>query len=52
MRSLIVGIVFIIGGFSGHLVLIGTNSGTALGIIGIVLVLFGIIHLANKSQEA
>ena len=35
MRGIIVGLIFMIGGFSGNLVLIGTNSGTALGVIGI-----------------
>ena len=50
MKSIIVGIVFIIGGFSGHLALIGTNSGTALGVIGIVLVILGMFQVVAKEN--
>jgi len=48
MKSMIVGIIFIIGGFSGNLALIGTNSGTALGVIGLVLVILGIFQVIKS----
>jgi len=34
MIKIIIGIVFIVGGLSGNLVLIGTNSGVALAVLG------------------
>jgi hypothetical protein len=40
--NIILGIVFIIGGLSGHMVLIGTNSGVALAVAGLVLLGLGI----------
>jgi uncharacterized membrane protein YfcA len=53
MRSLIVGIFMVIGGASGKLVLIGTNSSTALVIVGVVVAAFGLFQmLANKQAPA
>src|SRR5438034_3627797 len=34
MSSLIIGVIFIVGGLSGQLALVGTNSGTALAVVG------------------
>ncbi len=39
--NIIIGLVMVVGGLSGHLALIGTNSGTALAAIGGVLILLG-----------
>lgn len=39
------GVACAAGGFSGKLVLLGTNSGTALGVVGLVLVGVGIYQL-------
>ena len=41
MRSIIVGIIFIIGGVSGRLALVGTHSGAALAVVGGILILVG-----------
>ncbi len=40
----------IIGGLSGKLVLIGTNSGVALAVLGAVLVVWGIIKIVRRRQ--
>jgi uncharacterized membrane protein HdeD (DUF308 family) len=50
MISIIIGIVMIIGGLSGKLVLIGTNSGVALAVLGAVLVVWGIIKIVRRRQ--
>jgi len=46
--NLIVGGIFVVGGLTGKLALIGTNSGGALVAVGAVLVGFGIYQLAKK----
>jgi uncharacterized membrane protein YfcA len=52
-RSLVMGIFMVIGGASGKLVLIGTNSSTALVIVGVVVAAFGLFQmLAGKKTEA
>ena len=51
MGNIIVGIVFIIGGLSGQLVLIGTDSGPALAVFGGGLVIWGIIKMSMKKEE-
>lgn len=48
MFNIILGIIFIIGGLSGKLVLIGTQSGAALAVVGVVMVLWGVFRLKNK----
>lgn len=50
MIKIIIGIVFIIGGLSGKLVLIGTNSGVALAVLGAVLVVWGIVRMVRQKQ--
>jgi predicted phage tail protein len=52
MIKIIIGIVFIIGGLSGKLVLVGTNSGVALAALGAALVVWGIINLVRRSQRS
>jgi hypothetical protein len=51
MIKIIIGIVFIVGGLSGKLVLIGTNSGVALAGFGAVLVVWGIINIIRRQQR-
>ncbi|HEY8747079.1 MAG TPA: hypothetical protein VIM11_03840 [Tepidisphaeraceae bacterium] len=48
MRSIIVGIIFIIGGLTGKLALIGTHSGVALAVVGGILILLGGARMANR----
>ena len=45
MWNLIIGIVFIIGGMTGKLALIGTSSGPALAVFGAVLLVMGVMQL-------
>jgi len=45
MRSILLGLVFIVGGLSGKLVLRGAHSAEALAIAGAILVLWGILKL-------
>jgi uncharacterized membrane protein HdeD (DUF308 family) len=51
MISIIIGIVMIVGGLSGKLVLIGTQSGIALAVLGAVLVVWGIIKMVRQKQR-
>ena len=46
--NIVIGLAFIVGGLSGHLVLIGTSSGPALAVLGVVLVGFGVFRLSNR----
>ena len=46
--SIIIGVVFIIGGLSGRLVLIGTNNGPALAVLGAVIIVIGVIRVAKS----
>ena len=48
MVKIILGVVFIIGGLSGKLVLIGTNSGVALAVVGAVMIVWGIFRIASR----
>jgi hypothetical protein len=48
MFNIILGIVFIVGGLSGKLALIGTNSGPALAVLGVVLVVWGVVQLKKS----
>jgi len=45
--NIVVGVVFIIGGLSGQLVLIGTNSGELLAVVGVGLIVWGVIKMAK-----
>ncbi len=52
MSSLIIGLIFIVGGLSGKLALIGTNSGVALAVVGVLLVGRGIYRIRqHKAQQ-
>ena len=50
MWNIVIGIVFIIGGLSGGMALRGTNSGGALAVVGVLLLLWGVIQLARRSE--
>jgi hypothetical protein len=43
--NIIIGVIFIVGGLSGRLVLIGTHNGPALAILGGALVVLGILRV-------
>jgi len=45
--NIIFGIIFIIGGLSGKLVLIGTHSGPALAVLGGVLLVVGFLRMVG-----
>jgi hypothetical protein len=45
--NIIIGVIFIVGGLSGRLVLIGTHNGPALAILGGVLVVIGLLRMAR-----
>lgn len=47
--SIVIGIIFIIGGLSGRLVLIGTHSGPALAVMGVLLILLGGARMLKRS---
>lgn len=48
MSSVIIGLVFIVGGLSGQLTLIGTNSGTALAVVGVLILGRGIYRIRKQ----
>ena len=48
MSSIIIGLVFIVGGLSGQLALIGTNSGVALAVVGVLLIGRGIWRIRKQ----
>ncbi len=47
--NIILGIIFIIGGRSGRLVLLGTHSGVALAVLGVVLLGLGIYRMTRPT---
>ena len=49
MRKIIIGLIMVVGGLSGKLVLIGTNSGVALAALGGLLIVWGFVKM-NSSQ--
>ncbi len=52
MFNIILGIVFIVGGLSGKLALVGTSSGPALVGVGVVLVILGIVRIARARRRS
>ncbi len=48
LSSIIIGLVFIVGGLSGRLALIGTNSGVALAVVGLLLIGRGIWRIRKQ----
>jgi hypothetical protein len=51
MRSLLYGIICIIGGLSGTLVLRGTGSGLALACVGVVFVVIGFARMSAGGSD-
>lgn len=52
MGNVLFGIVFIVGGLSGNLALLGTNSGPALAAVGAGLLIWGIVQVSkSRSQQ-
>ncbi len=47
ISNIIIGGVFIVGGLSGNLALIGTHSGGALAVVGAILVVLGIVRMVR-----
>ncbi len=47
MGKIIFGIIFIIGGLSGDMVLVGTDSSGLLVLVGVVLVIWGISRMSR-----
>jgi len=52
VSSILIGLVFIVGGVSGKLALVGTNSGVALAVVGVLLVGRGIWRLRKQRAQA
>lgn len=50
MWNVIFGLVFIVGGASGQLALRGTNSSSALMVVGGVLVAFGLVQMVRSKS--
>ena len=50
MIKIIIGLVMVIGGLSGKLVLVGTQSGVALAGLGAVLIVWGIVRMVRQRQ--
>ena len=50
--NIIVGVLFIVGGLSGQFVLIGTNSGELLAVVGVGLIVLGLIRMATGGGSA
>jgi len=51
MSSVIIGLIFIVGGLSGQLALIGTNSGTALAVVGVLILGRGIYRIRKQRAQ-
>ena len=47
MWNIIIGLVFILGGLTGRLALIGTNNGTALAAVGALMLIWGIVQIVR-----
>jgi hypothetical protein len=50
MWNIIFGLIMLVGGLSGKLALIGTNSGTALAVVGGGLIAWGIWQLYSRRK--
>ena len=50
MVKIIIGIIMVAGGLSGKLVLIGTQSGTALAVLGVGMIIWGIFRIVRQKQ--
>jgi hypothetical protein len=43
--NIVIGVIFVIGGLTGRLALIGTNSGPAIAVVGGLLIAFGVYRM-------
>jgi len=50
MVKIIIGLVMVIGGLTGKLVLVGTDSGVALAVFGAVLIVWGIARVVSSRK--
>lgn len=48
IMNIIIGIIFVIGGLSGHLALRGTHSGPAIAVVGGLLIVFGLYRMIQS----
>ncbi len=46
--SIVIGLVFIVGGLSGRLALIGTHSGIGLAVVGAVIAGIGVVRVIKS----
>lgn len=51
MWNIIIGVVMIIGGATGKLALIGTQSSAALVVLGFVLVGWGVFQIVRRRRS-
>jgi hypothetical protein len=49
--SIIIGLIMIIGGLSGNLVLVGTNSGGALAGVGVIVLIIGAVRVTSALKK-
>ena len=50
MWNIIIGLVFVVGGLSGKLALIGTNSGPLLAAVGAGLIVWGVVQMVKARR--
>ncbi|MBI2193003.1 MAG: hypothetical protein HYU36_13575 [Planctomycetes bacterium] len=50
MWNIIIGLIFVIGGLSGKLALVGTSSSGALAVVGAGLVVWGIFQIVRARR--
>ena len=50
MWNILIGVVFLIGGLSGKMVFIGTNSSSLLVMASIGLIVWGLVQIANGKK--
>ena len=48
MWNIVIGVIFIVGGLSGRLALIGTGSPAAIVAVGVGLVIWGVVQLLRR----
>jgi hypothetical protein len=49
--NIIIGLVFIVGGLSGKMVFVGTNSGILLAVVGLGLIGLGIFRIGHRTNR-
>jgi len=52
MWNIVVGIVFIIGGLTGQMALIFTNSPEALAVVGFLMLAWGVYQVVQQKKQA